>query len=473
MVGLVVAAVLVSITADPTTLADVDLGRIILLTLGAAAAFGPHTSRFPVSGADVVWLYRSPVGPTALVAGEWCWVAGRRLLMVAVAGLLLVAGRTPVDVAIEVTILVGLLAILSTFVTLGAVVTRGHRWRQRSSIVIGSVLVVLALGPVLLAATIPAGPMRWLETAAIRAAAGIGTTLRTGTEGVGWMTLAGLAGLGFASCLSAGQTWRRHVRADAVFWADTDLDQIFGNRSFSDVGSLPAAQWAAGPWALAWFELAVLRRRRYQLGSAASFLATGAALTFINPDLALLAVTLVVYSYAATAAMSGLAQHLRLRTLHVPQGSLVRRVTASELVSIVPTAIDIAAAFAGIALVDRSLAVWLLPEVPVLVAMLVAVAGLRILCVAASWRPGRRLPVPALMRRLLTVTLLVPPAIVAVEVLVGALAALACGVVIGLVSARLGTGLLAARGAPQGPSETGCRAPATRRGRPVRDRPRR
>lgn len=449
LISLVVVLLLLNVAADVDAMSATALGALVLTTLGATAAFGPHSSRFPVTGADVTWLYRAPLKARQLVIGELVWVLTRRLAITAMGGVALAFGRSSPAQAARVTGLVAGLVVLVTFLTVGAIVTRGWPWRQRTSIAVGIVLLGVALLQALESIAEPdlPRPIRDGVAVATDLSAAVGSALRGSPQVEGAVVLAGLAGLGLLACATAGQRWRRAARADAVFWADTDLDAVVGNQKLFETSSMRAFPALQGPLALAWFELAVLRRRRYQLVSSASFLVLAAVLTTVSSQLALPVILLVFLSYTMGSAFSGLAQHLRARTLHMPDGSLRHRVATCEVVQLLPLGTDTLATIGGITLADPSLPGELLGEIPVWLAFLAAFPGIRILGVALGWHPGRGLSVTGTMRRALLLSLPVQVAIITVDVLVSSLAATLLGIVIGAGTAATGIHLLQRRGA--------------------------
>jgi sporulation killing factor system integral membrane protein len=105
--------------------------------------------------------------------------------------------------------------------------------------------------------------------------------------------------------------------------------------------------WLAGPWAILWFEVAVLRRANYQRWSLFVLVVSSLLTGGFAPEFVPLFAFVGPLGAVTGAYLSGVARHLRLRTLVLVPGRTVSRVVAAEALHAVFVGIGLALVAAG------------------------------------------------------------------------------------------------------------------------------
>lgn len=376
-------------------------GLATLCLLAAALILCPYNVRFPRLGADLCWLYASPLPAFQILVGELVWVSLRRWawLLVAV-GVGVAAGGWSLPRGVSTLVWAGGLVLAATVITVGASATRGFPARQRICATVGALLLVVGASPVAQNLDVFSNQVLLVRVAnaARTMALDVGQLLRGGPPGPGAVVVLAVAALCAASILTAGDRWRRKARDDAAWFGSIDLDELARAQPMLNVGSAKPVSWMKGPAALAWCEYAVIRRRSFHFGSMVGYFATAFVIAAAAPALLGVLVIVALYAPSVTAGSSGLAGHLRLRTFVVPSGSVVVKMAATELPHTLVAGAWIAALLLGAELGSEGPSVTTRALAGSAFGIVLAVSGARMLTVALAWRRSSRLPLGRLMR---------------------------------------------------------------------------
>jgi len=316
---------------------EAEVGYAVLLLAALSLATGPQSSRFPCTPADVAWVYASPLPTRAIVLAQVLWLAGRRCTF-------WVLGAVIADVVAAVALdsdpgffvaralLATPLLVALVVVSVGGGSTRGSTMSARVTVCLGVALALAVVTPLVLevAGGSPAGEaVDGAPSSTLARSLGAILFGRYGLVSVG--ALATMVAVGAVLCRAGGAGLREQLTLDAAFWAEftmTSMRATAAERkaSFRHLSTL------TGPWSILWFELAVLRRSNYQRSSFLMLLATSVLTGAFAPGFVPLFALAAPLSAVTGAYLSGVARHLRLRTLLLVPGVMTTRVVAAEAV---------------------------------------------------------------------------------------------------------------------------------------------
>lgn len=376
-----------------------EVGYALLLLVAMSLVTGPQSSRFPCTPADVAWVYASPIPTGRIVMAQMVWQAARRCAFWIAGGLIVdVVGAFALDsrpgLFLVRAVLVTPLLVAQVAVSVGAGSTRGSIVPSRVSVSVGAALGVATLLPL----------FAKLATGSAAGAAVDGAALSPVARSVGGLmfgqfdlvaagVLAAMAVVSAALYRAGGAGLREQATLDAAFWADFSATSMRATiaeprPSFRHLARL------TGPWALLWFEVAALRRANYQRGSLLVLLISSVLAGSFAPEFVPLFAYAAPIGVVTGAYLSGLARHLRLRTVLAVPGRTSSRVVAAEAVH---------AAFAGLGLTVSLVAGgaaggYSAAEIAGLVVqglvLLVAAFATRVAAAALSFRDGGLAGVP-------------------------------------------------------------------------------
>lgn len=314
-------------STDPTT------GAVVLLVLAAAGAMGPFSTRFPHTPADVFWVHTAPLSMRAAVLTVLVHRCLVRALIWGVASLvmqaaLLVGGAAPFEIG---RVLVGQVVVLCAFTLWSGAgaACRGSRPRTALVLVLSGILALIGLLGVLrqVVGSLP-GPLVGLIEGPGAIVAALGGVLYGDLSLIGLGLVSLIVAASVAIAWSIGMRAREQLVLDAMFWFDFDPRAMMGTRR--KVPSWRGGSRLTGPAALLWFELAILRRGRFNWVSLLVLVALSMITTSFDVRLLATIPFFMAVSIVLTGATGGLAAHLRLRTFDAVPGSVVQRVIASE-----------------------------------------------------------------------------------------------------------------------------------------------
>lgn len=324
----------------PSERLQAEVGYAVLLLAALSLATGAHSSRFPCTPADVAWVYSSPIPTGHIVAAQVIWQATRRCTFWVLGGVVVdVVGTVALDAppgsflgrAVLAIPLLAALVVLSV----GAGATRGSAAAGRTARGLGMALGTAVLTPLLGELVTGSTPSQALEGAALSPLArSLGSVLFGRYDLLSGAALGTMAVVGAALCRFGGAGLREKLTLDAAFWSDFSVTSVRPTdpRPKPSFRRLPGL---TGPWSLLWFELAVLRRANYQRWSALVLVVTSVLTGSFAPELVPLFAVVVPLGVVTGAYLSGVALHLRLRTLLTLPGGLPSRILAAEAVHVV------------------------------------------------------------------------------------------------------------------------------------------
>lgn len=321
----------------PAARLQAEVGYAILLLAALSLATGSQSSRFPCSPADVAWVYSSPISMGRIVGAQVIWQVTRRCVFwVLGAAVVDIVGTVSLDtppgsflgravLAIPLLVALGVLSV-------GAGSTRGSTAAARTAtglgLALGATVVALLVGELLTGST---ASQALEEAATSPLARSLGSVLFGHYDLLSGAALGVMAVMGTALCRFGGAGLREQLTLDAAFWSDFNMTSMrptdqSSKPSFRRLPSL------TGPWALLWFEVAVLRRANYQRWSALMVVVTSMLTGSFAPELVPLFAVVVPLGVVTGAYLSGTARHLRLRSLlTVPGGGPSRALAAEAL----------------------------------------------------------------------------------------------------------------------------------------------
>lgn len=287
----------------------------------------------------MAWVYSSPIPTGHIVAAQVIWQATRRCAFWLLGGVVVdVVGTVALDAppgsflaraVLAIPLLVALVVL-----SVGAGATRGSaagRTARGLGMALGAAVLTPLLGELVTGST----PSQALEGAALSPLArSLGSVLFGRYDLLSGAALGTMALMGAALCRFGGAGLREQLTLDAAFWSDFSMTAVRPTdpRSKPSFRRLPGL---TGPWSLLWFELAVLRRANYQRWSALVLVVTSVLTGSFAPELVPLFAVVVPLGVVTGAYLSGVALHLRLRTLLTLPGGLPSRILAAEAVHVV------------------------------------------------------------------------------------------------------------------------------------------
>lgn len=324
----------------PSERLQAEVGYAILLLAALSLATGAQSSRFPCTPADVAWVYSSPIPTGHIVAAQVIWQVARRCTFWLLGGVFVdIVGTVALDAppgsfVVRAVLAIPLLVAL-VVLSVGAGTTRGSTAAGRTARVLGMTLAAAVLAPLLGALLAGSTPSQALGSAALSPLArSLGSVVFGRYDLVSGVALGATVLVGAALCRLGGAGLREQLTLDAAFWSDFSMTSMRP----TDQGSKPSFRrlpGLTGPWSLLWFELCVLRRANYQRWSALILVVTSVLTGSFAPELLPLLAVVVPLGVVTGAYMSGVARHLRLRTLLMVPGGLPARVLAAEAVHVV------------------------------------------------------------------------------------------------------------------------------------------
>ena len=335
----------------PSGRLQAEVGYAVLLLAALSLVTGTQSSRFPCTPADVAWVYASPIPTRHIVFAQVVWQAARR-------SVLWILGGVVVDVVFTIALdseagLFVARAVLATpllaalvALSVGAGSTRGSTVPARVTVAVGVALGAAVLAPLLVEVVTGSTARDAVEGAALSPLArSVGAVLFGRYDLAAAVALAAMTVLGAALCRAGGPGLREQLTLDAAFWADFSMTSMRTTvhepkPSFRRLATLD------GPRSLLWFEVAVLRRANYQRWSLLVLLVTSLLTGGFAPEFVPLFVFAAPLGVVTGAYLSGVARHLRLRTLLLVPGGLVSRVVAAEVLHAVLACLGLAVSLA-------------------------------------------------------------------------------------------------------------------------------
>ena len=336
---------------SPSNRLQAEVGYAVLLLAALSLATGSQSSRFPCTPADVAWVYASPLPIGHLVAAQLVWQAGRRCLFWVLGGAVVdvvgtLALDTPAGMFLSRAVLATPLLVALVTLSVGAGSTRGSTLPARASAGMGIALGAAVVAPLVFELVTGSQAAEAVDGAALSPLArSVGAVLFGHYDALAVAALAAMAAVGLVLCRAGGPGLREQLTLDAAFWAEFSMTSTRAaaqepKPSFRRLAGL------TGPWAILWFEVAVLRRANYQRWSllvlVVSSLLTGA----FAPEFVPLFAFVGPLGAVTGAYLSGLARHLRLRTFALVPGSTASRVLAAEALHAVFACIGLALSLA-------------------------------------------------------------------------------------------------------------------------------
>ena len=317
-----------------------EVGYAVLLLAAFSLVTGPQSSRFPCTPADVAWVYASPLSTRTIVLAQLVWLAARRCTFWILGGVIadvvatVVLGSDPGFFISRAVLATPLLVALVT-VSVGAGSTRGTRAPAGATMLLGGTTAVAVLAPLVLKVVGGSNPGEAVDGAAFSPLArSLGAILFGRYDLLAAGGLAAMVVVGAALCRAGGLGLREQLTLDAAFWAE------FTMTSMRAAGEEPKPSFRhlsglTGSWSILWFELAALRRANYQRWSFLLLLATSILTGGFAPEFIPLFAFATPLGVVTGAYLSGVARHLRLRTLLLVPGRMTSRVAAAEAVHLV------------------------------------------------------------------------------------------------------------------------------------------
>ncbi|MDQ3641063.1 MAG: hypothetical protein M3450_06250 [Actinomycetota bacterium] len=314
-----------------------EVGYAVLLLAAFSLVTGPQSSRFPCTPADVAWVYASPLTTRTIVLAQLVWLAARRCTFWVLGGVIAdvvatVALDSDPGFFISRAVLATPLLVALVIVSVGAGSTRGSRAPAGATMVLGGATTVAVLAPLVLKVVVGSTPGEAVDGAAFSSLArSLGAILFGRYDLLAAAGLAAMVFAGAALCRAGGPGLREQLTLDAVFWAEFTMTPMRSaveepKPSFRHLSGL------TGPWSILWFEVAVLRRANWQRWSFGLLLATSILTGGLAPEFIPLFAFAAPLGVVTGAYLSGVARHLRLRTLLLVPGRMTSRVVAAEAV---------------------------------------------------------------------------------------------------------------------------------------------
>ena len=320
---------------SPSGRLQAEVGYAVLLLAALSLVTGSQSSRFPCTPADVAWVYASPIPTRHIVFAQLVWQAGRRCVFWVLGGVVVdvvftVALDSDAGLFLSRAVLATPLLVALVSLSVGAGSTRGSTAPARVTVGLGVALGTVVLTPLLLEVVTGSTARDAVEDAALSPLArSLGAVLFGQYDAAAAAALAAMAVLGAALCRAGGPGLREQLTLDAAFWADFSMTSM-RTPVREPKPSFRTLSMLQGPWSLLWFEVAVLRRANYQRWSLVVLLVTSLLTGAFAPEFVPLFVFAAPLGVVTGAYLSGVARHLRLRTLLLVPGSLVSRVVAVE-----------------------------------------------------------------------------------------------------------------------------------------------
>ncbi len=317
-----------------------EVGYAVLLLAAFSLVTGPQSSRFPCTPADVAWVYASPLSTRTVVLSQLVWLAARRctfwILGSVIADVVAtVALDSDPGFFISRALLATPLLVALVIVSIGAGSTRGSRAPAGATVLLGGTTAVAVLAPLVLKVIGGSTPGEAVDGAAFSSLArSLGAILFGRYDLLAAAGLAAMVLVGAALCRAGGLGLREQLTLDAAFWAEFTVTSMRAaveepKPSFRHLSGL------TGPWSILWFEVAALRRANYQRWSFLLLLATSILTGGFAPEFIPLFAFAAPLGVVTGAYLSGVARHLRLRTLLLVPGRMTSRVVAAEAVHVV------------------------------------------------------------------------------------------------------------------------------------------
>lgn len=306
-------------------------GIAVLAAFAIVGGFGPYSTRLPHTPADIQWVHTAPISirGVALVtlvhrcllrSGVWLVAAALLAVVYAIQGLPL--DRLPSTAASQTLFI----AVLTSW-SVGSASARGSRPLTVAALGIATLSgVTAALAG---AAVVGIGADGPIVTASARLASHLGAALGGELTTPGLVALCAVGGVGVAFAAAATADTRERLVLDSAYWADLDLSAMFG--SAKTIPSWRGGSGLTGPWALLWFEIAVLRHAGFNRIALAGTIVAAVVLVAFDPSL--LAAVPLWYGLMIVIGMfvAGTSVHLRLGTLQAVPGVMSVRLAAIEL----------------------------------------------------------------------------------------------------------------------------------------------
>lgn len=314
-----------------------EVGYAVLLLAALSVATGPQSSRFPSTPADVAWVYASPLSTRTIVLAQVAWVAARRCAFWILGGVVAdVIGTVALDsdpgFFVSRAVLAVPLLVAMVVLSVGAGSTRGSKGQARATTWLGLAFALAVVAPPVLEVLGGSGAGEAMDGAAFSPLArALGAILFGDYDLLAGVVLAVMVGVGAVLCGAGGAGLREQLTLDAAFWAEFTMTSMRTNAD-EPKPSFRRLSGLTGPWAILWFEVAVLRRANYQRWSFLLLLATSVLTGTFAAEFVSLFAFAAPLSVLTSGYLTGVARHLRLRTLLLVPGRMTTRVVAAETV---------------------------------------------------------------------------------------------------------------------------------------------
>lgn len=371
-----------------------EVGYAVLLLVAVSLLTGAHSSRFPCTPADVAWVYASPLPIGHVLGAQLIWQSARRCTLWILGGAVVdVVGSlvldSPAGLFLSRAVLAAPLLVALVAVSVGAGSTRGSRGPARATMALGAGLGAATLVPLLIMLVTGSTADQALDEAALSPLArSVGAVLFGSYDAIAVAALAAMSLVGAALCRFGGAGLREQLTLDAAFWAEFSMTAVTA-RVEEPKPSFRRLSRLTGPWSILWLEIAALRRANYQRWSLLVLLVTSLLTGGFAPEFVPLFAFAAPLGAVTGAYLSGLARHLRLGTLLLVPGGMLRRVAAAESLHVVLAGMGLALSLAvggvageyGAGQVARFFLVGLI--------LLVGAFAARVAAAALSFRDGR------------------------------------------------------------------------------------